>query len=255
MAAVAVVAAVAATSACVVFTPGSVTLAQLQTVGNVQLNFTICASGTVAGSCADKGTSGFIAVTGSGQVQVGIQVPAAVGLPASFHVNRPRGPPVQRQPDLRGGAAAPEVRARGTEMGRLPLGRDQLLRYQRAPERAACRSSLTLGQGPDGSPFVGPARRNDRPRRDGQVTADSPGTRPVVCLEPDITKPFLDGTSTGGHADTCSDADRPPPSTTDTRPGDPPTAAAPTAGGPAASRASPSPCATRAPRPPAPTTA
>ena len=89
VAAVAVVAAVAATSACVVFTPGSVTLAQLQTVGNAQLNFTICASGTVAGACADKGTSTFAAVTGTGQVVVGIQVPAAVGLPASFRSTGP----------------------------------------------------------------------------------------------------------------------------------------------------------------------
>ena len=204
VAAVAVVGAVALTSACVVFTPASVTIAQQQTVGNVQLNFTVCASGTVAGSCADKGTSGSAAVTGSGQVQVGIQVPAAVGLPASFTLTGPEALLFNDSPSY----AAELQRLTPAPAGRKWAGYlSAVTNYSdtSGPQSAPVTLSLTLGQGPDGSPFVGPLAATIV-LGGRMVTAASPGTRPVVCLDPDLTKPFLDGTSPDVKVGTCGDA-------------------------------------------------
>ena len=212
VAAVAVVAAVAATSACVVFTPGSVTLAQLQTVGNAQLNFTICASGTVAGSCADKGTSGANAATGAGQVQVGIQVPADVGLPASFTSTGPEALLFNDSPSY----AAELQRLTPAPAGRKWVGYlSAVTNYSdtSGPQNAPVSLNLTLGQGQDGSPFVGPLSATIV-LGGRQVVAASPGTRPVVCLSPDITKPFLEGTGPSLTLNTCSDATATPPSTT-----------------------------------------
>jgi hypothetical protein len=205
VAAVAVVAAVAATSACVVFTPASVTLTQLQTVGNAQLNFTICASGTVAGSCADKGTSGFNAATGAGQVQVGIQVPAAVGLPASFITTGPEALLFNDSPTY----AAELQRLTPAPAGRKWVGYlSAVTNYSdtSGPQSAPASLNLTLGQGQDGSPFVGPLAETIV-LGGRQVIAASPGTRPVVCQNATITAPFVENPSTpAATLDTCSDA-------------------------------------------------
>ena len=212
VAAVAVVAAVAATSACVVFTPASVTITQLQTVGNVQLNFTICASGTVAGSCPDKGTSTFNAATGAGQVLVGIQVPAAVGLPASFMSTGPEALLFNDSPSY----AAELQRLTPAPAGRKWVGYlSAVTNYSdtSGPQSAPVSLNLTLGQGQDGSPFVGPLSATIV-LGGRQVVAASPGTRPVVCLNADITKPFLEGTGPSLTLDTCSDATSAPSTTT-----------------------------------------
>jgi hypothetical protein len=205
LAAVAVVGAVALTSACVVFTPASVTIAQLQTVGDVQLNFTICASGTVAGSCADTGTSGSPAVPGSGQVQVGIQVPAAVGLPASFTSTGPEALLFNDSPTY----AAELQRLTPAPAGRKWVGYlSAVTTYSdtTGPQSAPVSLNLTLGQGQDGSPFVGPLAATIV-LGGRQVIAQSPGTRPVVCLSPDITMQFVENPSTpAATLDTCSDA-------------------------------------------------
>ena len=75
------------------------------------------------------------------------------------------------------------------------------------PQNAPVSLSLTLGQGPDGSPFVGPlsativlgGRHGDRRL--------SPARGPWSASSPDITKQFVDGASTR-HAKvgTCGDA-------------------------------------------------
>ncbi len=203
-AAVAVVAAIAVATGCVVFTPASVTIAQQQTVGNVQLNFTVCASGTVAGSCADKGTSGSNAVTGTGQVVIGIQVPSAVGLPASF---------TSTGPEALAFADSPSYAAELQRLAPAPSGRkwvgylSAVTNYSdtSGPQSAPVTLPLTLGQGPDGSPFVGPVSATIV-LGGRMVTAPSPGTRSVVCLDPDLTKPFLEGTSPDVKVATCGDA-------------------------------------------------
>ena len=65
------------------------------------------------------------------------------------------------------------------------------------PQNAPVSLTLTLGQGQDGSPFVGPLSATIV-LGGRQVIAAIPGTRPVVCLNPDITKPFLER-----HAPAC----------------------------------------------------
>src|SRR5207342_1388015 len=74
------------------------------------------------------------------------------------------------------------------------------------PQNAPVSVNLTLGQGQDGSPFVGPLAATIV-LGGRQVIAQSPGTRPVVCLSPDITKQFVENPSTpAATLDTCSDA-------------------------------------------------
>jgi hypothetical protein len=212
VAAVAVLAAIAVTSGCVVFAPASVTIVQQQTVGSVQLGFTVCASGTVAGSCADKGTSNSVALTGTGQVVIGIQVPASVGLPATF---------TSTGPEALVFADSPSYAAELQRLSPAPAGRrwagylSAVTNYSdtSGPQSAPVTLSLTLGQGADGSPFVGPLSPTIV-LGGRMVTAASPGTRPVVCLDPDLTKPFLDGASPDVKVGTCGDATVAPSTTT-----------------------------------------
>ena len=204
VAAIAVLGVIALTSGCVVFTPGSVTFAQQQTVGNVQLTFTVCASGTVAGSCAEKGSSASNAATGTGQVLVGIQVPARVGLPASFTSTGPEALVFSDSPSY----AAELQRLAPAPAGQRWVGYlSAVTNYSdtSGPQSAPVTLSLTLGQGADGSPFVGSLSPlivlGGR-----QVIAASPGTRPVVCLDPNLRMPFIENPSTpAATLDTCGD--------------------------------------------------
>jgi hypothetical protein len=197
---------------CVVFTPGSPAISQLQTVGNVQLGFTVCASGTVAGSCADKGTSGQNAFTGTGQVLIGLQVPTSVGLPASF---------TSSGPEALGFAASPSYAAELQRLAPAPAGRrwagylSAVTNYSDAggTQSFPVALSLTLEQGTDGSPFVGPLAPTIV-LGGRQVTALSAGTRPVVCLDPDFTKVFFETTSPEITVATCGDSSAAPSTTT-----------------------------------------
>ena len=200
VAAVVVLLGIAVAAGCVVFTPGSVSITQLQTVGSVQLNFTVCASGTVAGSCADKGASGSNAATGTGQVVVGIQVPTSAGLPATF---------TSTGPEALAFADSPSYAAELQRLAPAPAGQkwagylSAVTNYQSSggPQSAPVSLVLTLGQGPDGSPFVGPLSPTIV-LGGRQVTADSPGTRPVTCGGPALTSIFADS---GGVA-ICGDS-------------------------------------------------
>lgn len=214
VAAAAVLVAIAVAAGCVVFTPGSVTISQLQTVGSVQLNFTVCASGTVAGSCADKGASAFVALPGTGQLLIGIQVPASAGLPASF---------TSSGPEAIGFSDSPSYAAELQRLSPAPAGRkwvgylSAVTNYSDAAgsqQSFPVTLSLTLGQGTDGSPFVGPLAPTIV-LGGRQVTAALLGTRPVVCLDPtgNLTKPFVETSSPLTFA-TCGDATAAPSTTT-----------------------------------------
>ena len=72
-----VVAATALASGCVVLTAPPVA-SQLQTVGDVQVSFTACA--TNATTCTNKGNSNSLPATGLSQVLLGFRVPASVTL-------------------------------------------------------------------------------------------------------------------------------------------------------------------------------
>jgi hypothetical protein len=212
IAAVAVVVGIAVSAGCVVFTPASTTIAQQQTVGSVQLGFTICASGTVAGSCADKGASGSNAVPGTGQVQVGIQVPANVGLPATFTSTGPEALVFSDSPSY----AAELQRLAPAPAGQRWAGYlSAVTNYStNGPQSAPVTLSLTLGQGADGSPFVGPLSPTIV-LGGRQVIAESPGTRPVTCGGATLADLFVENPNTpAATLNTCGDATTTAPPTT-----------------------------------------
>jgi hypothetical protein len=179
IAAVAVVAATALASGCVVF-QGAPAASQLQTVGDLQQSFTVCASNnTVPGGCNDGGLSGLPVLTGTGQVLLGVRLQNAVTPPTSF---------TSAGPEALAFTQSPTYAAELQRLAPAPAG-TRWVGYISAVTNYSGTSgqqnfpvliAYKLGQGADGSPFQGPVATEVR-GGGRQVTAAFPGTRPVVC--------------------------------------------------------------------------
>jgi hypothetical protein len=173
-----VVGATALASGCVVFQSGP-DFSQLQTIGDVQLTLTACASNTT--TCANKGFSDATAQPGPSQALVALQVPESVTpLPASFTSTGPEA------------LAFAESASYESELQRLApaaAGRRWVgyitptaFNYSdtSGPQTFAVQLPIKLPQGPDGSPFPGPLSSTVLVGSRG-VSASFPATRPVAC--------------------------------------------------------------------------
>jgi hypothetical protein len=179
IAAGAVVTATALASGCVVFQSGP-TSSQLQTIGDFQQTFTVCASnGTAPGGCNAGGLSGTPVLTGTGQVLLGVRLQNAVTPPASFTSTGPEALAFTQSPTY----AAELQRLAPAPAGTRWVGYiSAVTNYNQAGGQQSfpVLISYKLGAGTDGSPFQGPVATEVRLGA-RQVTATFPSTRPVVC--------------------------------------------------------------------------
>ena len=182
-----VVAATALASGCVVLT-GPPVVSQLQTIGDVQVSFTACA--TNATTCTNKGNSNSLPATGLSQVLLGFRVPASVTLPPTF---------TSTGPEALAFADSPGYAAELQRLDPAPAGRKWVgyitptpVNYSdtAGPQSFAVQIPLKLGQAPDGSPFTTPLAQDVRVGG-RQVNGSNPATRPVAC-GPSLTTLFDD---------------------------------------------------------------
>jgi hypothetical protein len=186
-AAAAVVTATALASGCVVFQSGP-TSSQLQTIGDFQQTFVVCASNNTApGGCNDPGLSGTPAVTSPAQVLIGIQLPTAVTPPASFTSTGPEALAFAQSPS----SAAELERLAPAAAGSRWVGYiSTMVNYSGTSGSQTVPVTLAdkLEQAADGSPFRGPLATDVRLGA-RMVTPAFPESRPVVC-GPSLTTAF-----------------------------------------------------------------
>jgi hypothetical protein len=162
-------------SGCIVFT--GTTVGQIQAIGDVQVAFSACASGSAG--CTSLGFSGAKAQPGTGQILVGALVPTTVALPATFTSAGPEALVFSESPTY----TAELQRLAPADSGFRWAGYlSAVTNYaaESGPQALSASLFLRLGQGADGSPFAGPLV-SDLLIGGRQVTADFPGSRPVTC--------------------------------------------------------------------------
>jgi hypothetical protein len=190
IAAGAVVTATALASGCVVFQSGPAA-SQLQTIGDVQLTFTACATNTAAGStCTNKGNSDAAAFPGLSQALIGLRVPVNVTLPPTFTSTGPEALVFADSP----GYAAELQRLDPAPAGKKWVGyiTPSAFNYSdtAGPSTFSVQIPAKLGQAPDGSPFTPPLAQDVR-LGGREVNTSNPATRPVAC-GPSLTTLFDD---------------------------------------------------------------
>jgi hypothetical protein len=178
-AAVAALAVVPLLSGCVAFLAGSLhgNRPQDEVIGDVPLTLTVCASGS-SGNCP-PGISGVPAVSGTGQILLGLRLPDQVTMPSSFTSTGPEA------------LAFTESLSYAAELQRLDPAEpgtrwrgfiSAVANYATAsgPQSITLEPRLKLGRGADGGPFGNELLWEDRIGARA-VHAAAPGSRPVVC--------------------------------------------------------------------------
>ena len=162
-------------SGCIVFK--SATVGQLQEIGDVQVAFTACASGSTG--CPGLGSSGVPAIPGTGQILVATQVPTSVTPPATFTSTGPEALVFSESPSY---TAELERLAPALTGNRWAGYISAVTNYASGsgPQTVSASLFLRLGQGADGSPFAGPLFSGVL-FGGRQVTGTFPGSRPVTC--------------------------------------------------------------------------
>ena len=172
-----VVGATALASGCVVFQSGP-SFSQLQTIGDVQLTLTACASGST--NCADKGFSDSFAQVGPSQALVAVQVPESVTLPAGFTSTGPEALAFAESASYE----SELQRLAPAQAGRRWVGYITPTAFTYSDtsgaQTFAMQLPIKLPQGPDGSPFAGGFAETVVVGARG-VSASFPATRPVAC--------------------------------------------------------------------------
>ena len=172
----AVLVLVPALSGCVAthsFMPGP----QADVIGDVPISFIVCASGSTG--CPSLGLSGIPALSGTGQVLVGVSLQDDASLPSSLTSTGPEALTFTRSPSYaaelqRLDPAAPGFRWVGFISAATSYSTTS------GPQSFPLTLRYTLARGADGGPFPGPLQ-GKQIFGTRIVSAAAPATRPVVC--------------------------------------------------------------------------
>jgi hypothetical protein len=161
-------------------------------LGQVKHGVRICASGTGANQCADKGNTGLDATSGLRQLLLGAQIPADAGAPADLVSTPPESVPFTASPAY----AAELQRLQPAPPGRKWVGWiSPTLNYATAnifQQSLFVASTWQLPRKPDGSPYSEPTLTSTWVVGIRNIAGDAPADRPVAC-GPSLTQAFKDG--------------------------------------------------------------
>ena len=156
-------------------------------IGDMPQKFALCASGSTG--CASLGTSGTPAVTGAGQILLGVRVPDTTSVPSSFTSAGPEALTFTQSPSY--AAEARTARGRGPGPGAHWVGFvSAVVDYAADGPGQSLVLALphALRPGADGSPFPGPFTTRALVGARA-VSAVAPASRPVVC-GPSLTQAY-----------------------------------------------------------------
>jgi hypothetical protein len=150
---------------------------QAEFIGDLPITVVACASGSA--DCAPLGSSGVPAVSGTGQILLGLRVPDGVTVPSSFTSTGPEALAFSQSPSY----AAELQRLDPAQPGTRWHGFiSAVTNYATAsgPQTVTLAFGLKLGRGAGGGPF--PGSLESEMRLGGRaVHAAAPGSRPVAC--------------------------------------------------------------------------